>query len=81
MAKKASAARERKRKGRGWQTLSVKVKIRLASPIGFIVPWAVLSGAHAPRALTAGKFSLADERDPPRLRQLHACTRAIITAW
>jgi hypothetical protein len=29
--KRASAALERKRKGRGWQTLSVEVKIRLAS--------------------------------------------------
>jgi hypothetical protein len=28
---RASAALGRKRKGRGWQTLSVKVKIRLAS--------------------------------------------------
>jgi hypothetical protein len=52
---RASAALERKRKGRRWRTLSVKVKIRFASPIGFIAPQAMLSGAHAPHALTAGK--------------------------
>jgi hypothetical protein len=51
----ASAALERKPKERRWQTLSVKVKIRFASPIGFIAPRVVLSGAHAPRAITAGK--------------------------
>jgi hypothetical protein len=34
----ASAALGRKRKRRGWQTLSVEVKIRLASPLGFIDP-------------------------------------------
>jgi hypothetical protein len=32
----ASAALGRKRKRRGRQTLSVEVKIRLASPLGFI---------------------------------------------
>jgi hypothetical protein len=31
--KRAGAALERKRKGRGWRMLSVKVKIRLASPL------------------------------------------------
>jgi hypothetical protein len=40
----ASAALGRKRKGRGRQTLSVEVKIRLASPLGFIDPW-----SYAPR--------------------------------
>jgi hypothetical protein len=54
-SERASATRERKRKGRGWQTLRVKVRICLASPIGFIAPRAVLSGAHAPHALTVGK--------------------------
>jgi hypothetical protein len=54
---RASAALERKRKGRGWQMLSAKVKNRLISPIGFIAPRAVLSEAHASRALTAGKDS------------------------
>jgi hypothetical protein len=39
-SKRASAALERKHKGRGRQTLSVKVKIHLASPIGFIISWA-----------------------------------------
>jgi hypothetical protein len=34
-----SAALGRKRKGQGRQTLSVEVKIRLASPLGFIDPW------------------------------------------
>jgi hypothetical protein len=52
---KARTARGRKRKRQGRRTLSVKVKIRFASPIGFITPRVVLSGAHAPRALTAGK--------------------------
>jgi hypothetical protein len=52
---KAITARGRKRKRQGWRTLSMKVKIRFASPIGFITPRAVLSRAHAPRALTAGK--------------------------
>jgi hypothetical protein len=40
----ASAALGWKRKGRGWETLSVEVKIRLASPLGFIDP-----RSHAPR--------------------------------
>jgi hypothetical protein len=52
---KVRAARERKRKRQGRRTLSVKVKIRFTSPIRFIAPRVVLSGAHAPRALTAGK--------------------------
>jgi hypothetical protein len=40
----ASAALGRKRKGRERQTLSVEVKIRLASPLGFIDP-----RSYAPR--------------------------------
>jgi hypothetical protein len=52
---RARADLERKPKERRLQTLSVKVKIRFASPIGFITPRVELSGAHAPRALTAGK--------------------------
>jgi hypothetical protein len=40
----ASVALGRERKGRGRQTLSVEVNIRLASPLGFIYP-----RSHAPR--------------------------------
>jgi hypothetical protein len=40
----ASAALGQKRKGRGRQTLSVEVKIRLAFPLGFIDP-----RSYAPR--------------------------------
>jgi hypothetical protein len=36
---RASAALERRRKGRGRQTLNVEVKIRLAPSFGFIDPW------------------------------------------
>jgi hypothetical protein len=73
--KRASAALERKHKGRGRQTLSVTVKIHLASPIGFIVSRGVLSGAHAPRALTAGK-NLGRRRAGPTTTEAAACLHA-----
>jgi ribosomal protein L19E len=55
-SEKANAARERKRKGRGRQTLSARGKNppRLP-PLDLWIQGAVLSGVHSPHALTAGK--------------------------
>jgi hypothetical protein len=50
-----SAALGRKRKGRGRNTLSFEVKIRLASPSDLQIHGATLPGMHALRALTAGE--------------------------
>jgi hypothetical protein len=76
----ASAALGRKRKGRGRQTLSVEVKIRLASPLGFIDPW-----SHAPRNARPACINCRRMAQPltggthhDRGNRAHAC--AIITA-
>jgi hypothetical protein len=76
----ASTALGRERKGRGRQTLSVEVKIRLAFPLRFIDPW-----SHAPRIAHAACIncrqttqSLTGGTQHDRSGRAHA--RAIITA-
>jgi hypothetical protein len=63
--------------------LGAKVKNRPSSAYWIYRPRGMLSGAHAPHALTAGEMPPpppTDERGPPRPRRPHVCTRAIITA-
>jgi hypothetical protein len=48
-------ARELTNKEQGWQTLSAKVKNRPFPACQNYRPRGVLSGAHTPRALTAGE--------------------------
>jgi hypothetical protein len=78
--KGVSAALGRKRKGQGRQALSVKIKIRLTSPLGFIDPWSHAPWNARPMGINCRRTSrpLTDGTHHDRGNRTHA--RAIITA-